>query len=190
MGIHSLSGTTKRRLLTEVRVISNKILIKMAETVETTTPTVEEVKTPEVATNGEAEAAAPAETATETATNGTTEEPSSNGTTEEPATNGATEEATNGATEAESTNGATEAESTESSNGTTEAATEESSANGASEVESVEEASEASKRKADTPADEETVEKIAKLKEVAAEVVSEAEKDLPSEPLTEAEATA
>merc|ERR1711997_1248016 len=131
MGIHSLSGTTKRRLLTEVRVISNKILIKMAETVETTTPTVEEVKTPEVATNGEAEAATPAETATE-----------------------------------------------------------KSSANGASEAEPVEEASEASKRKADTPVDEETVEKIAKLKEVAAEVVSEAEKDLPSEPLTEAEATA
>ena len=49
---------------------------------------------------------------------------------------------------------------------------------------------EATKRKADTPADEETVEKIAKLKEAAAEVVTEAEKSLPSEPLTEAEATA
>merc|ERR1711983_400048 len=129
---------------------------KMSDTVETTTPTVEEVQTPEVATNGEAEAA-PAETAPEV-TNGATEEPSSNGT---------TEEATNGTTE------------------TSEAAPEESSTNGEAA-----ETNEATKRKADTPADEETIEKIAKLKEAAAEVVAEAEKDLPSEPLTEAEATA
>merc|ERR1712123_388725 len=105
----------------------------MADTVETTTPTVEEVKAPEVATNGEAEAApaTPAEAVKETATNGTTEEPSSNGTVEEPSTNGTTEEATNGSTEAESTN-----EKTESSDGTTEppvASAEEPSANGASE---------------------------------------------------------
>merc|ERR1712038_65307 len=130
----------------------------MAETVETTTPTVEEVKAPEAASNGEAEAeAAPAE-------NGTTEA-TSNGTTEETSSNGTTEEATNGTTEA---NGASEVTPSEAE---------------ASE-------SEATKRKADEPADEETSEKIAKLKEAAAEVVSEAEKTLPSEPLTEAEATA
>merc|ERR1712154_495701 len=95
--------------LLKLLLLSHQKLRKMAETVETTTPTVEEVQTPEVATNGEAEAA-PAETAPEV-TNGATEEPSSNG---------STEEATNGTTEAESTNGSTEAESTESSNGTTE----------------------------------------------------------------------
>merc|ERR1712168_221644 len=174
---HSLSETTKRRLLTEVPVTFKTKVTKMSDTVETTTPTVEEVQTPEVATNGEAEAA-PAETAPEV-TNGATEEPSSNG---------STEEATNGTTEAESTNGSTEAVSTESSNGTTEtseAAAEEPSTNGEAA-----ETNEATKRKADTPADEETIEKIAKLKEAAAEVVAEAEKDLPSEPLTEAEATA
>jgi len=60
----------------------------------------------------------------------------------------------------------------------------------ASEAEPAEETSEATKRKAETPAEEETVDKIAKLKEAAAEVVSEAEKDLPSEPMTEAEAKA
>merc|ERR1712241_1505063 len=151
--------------LTEVPVTFRTKLTKMSDTVETTTPTVEEVQTPEVATNGEAEAA-PAETAPEV-TNGATEEPSSNGT---------TEEATNGTTEAESTNGTTE---------TSEAAPEESSTNGEAA-----ETNEATKRKADTPADDETIEKIAKLKEAAAEVVAEAEKDLPSEPLTEAEATA
>merc|ERR1712154_693552 len=158
--------------LLKLLLLSHQKLRKMAETVETTTPTVEEVQTPEVATKGAAEAAPEV-------TNGATEEPSSNG---------STEEATNGTTEAESTNGSTEAESTESSNGTTEtseAAAEEPSTNGEAA-----ETNEATKRKADTPADEETIEKIAKLKEAAAEVVAEAEKDLPSEPLTEAEATA
>merc|ERR1711983_569698 len=48
---------------------------------------------------------------------------------------------------------------------------------------------EATKRKADEPSEDETVEKIAKLKETAAEVVAEAEQKLPEEPLTEAEAT-
>merc|ERR1711971_818596 len=57
--------------------------------------------------------------------------------------------------------------------------------------ETTEEATEeATKRKADAPSEEETVEKIAKLKETAAEVVAEAEQSLPKEPLTEAEATA
>merc|ERR1712243_149393 len=48
---------------------------------------------------------------------------------------------------------------------------------------------EATKRKADTPddAEEESAEKIAKLKEVAAEKLTEAEEKLPAEPLTEAE---
>merc|ERR1712168_132755 len=119
---HSLSETTKRRLLTEVPVTFKTKVTKMSDTVETTTPTVEEVQTPEVATNGEAEAA-PAETAPEV-TNGTSEEPSSNGSTEE-ATNGAAEakstESSNGTTETESSNGTTE---------TSEAATEEPSTNG------------------------------------------------------------
>merc|ERR1712110_479412 len=73
--------------------------------------------------------------------------------------------------EVESTNGA--ADKTEEKEETTEESTEE-----------------ATKRKADAPSEEETVEKIAKLKETAAEVVSEAEQSLPEEPLTEAEATA
>ena len=78
--------------------------------------------------------------------------------------------------EVESTNGATE-EKEETPKETTEEATEES-------------AEEATKRKADAPSEDETVEKIAKLKETAAEVVAEAEQSLPKEPLTEAEATA
>ena len=52
------------------------------------------------------------------------------------------------------------------------------------------ETEEATKRKADEPSEDETSEKIAKLKETAAEVVAEAEQKLPEEPLTEAEATA
>merc|ERR1712117_761421 len=68
----------------------------------------------------------------------------------------------------------------EATNGASETATEEVTAEG----------DEAAKRKADAPSEDETVEKIAKLKESAAEVVSEAEKKLPEEPLTEAEATA
>merc|ERR1712001_399116 len=82
--------------------------------------------------------------------------------------------------EVESTNGATEEKeetSEETPKETTEEAAEESS-------------EEATKRKADAPIEEETVEKIAKLKETAAEVVAEAEQSLPEEPLTEAEATA
>merc|ERR1711936_376529 len=77
--------------------------------------------------------------------------------------------------EVESTNGA--AEKTEDKEETTEEVTEETT-------------EETTKRKADAPSEEETVEKIAKLKETAAEVVSEAEQSLPEEPLTEAEATA
>ena len=45
------------------------------------------------------------------------------------------------------------------------------------------------KRPAESATEDETTEKIAKLKETAAEVVAEVEKSLP-EPLTEAEATA
>merc|ERR1712001_182641 len=73
--------------------------------------------------------------------------------------------------EVESTNGATD--KTDEKEETTEEATKETT-----------------KRKADAPSEEETVEKIAKLKETAAEVVAEAEQSLPKEPLTEAEATA
>merc|ERR1711992_333360 len=76
--------------------------------------------------------------------------------------------------EVESTNGATDKTEKEE---TTEESTEEST-------------EEATKRKADAPSEDETVEKIAKLKETAAEVVAEAEQSLPTEPLTEAEATA
>merc|ERR1711936_427157 len=65
------------------------------------------------------------------------------------------------------------------------------STNGSSEVTEVtEETDEATKRKADAPSEDETAEKIAKLKESAAEVVAEAEQSLPEEPLTEEEATA
>merc|ERR1712227_1142256 len=70
------------------------------------------------------------------------------------------------------------------------------STNGSTEVTEVTEdkeepeTEEATKRKADAPSEDETVEKIAKLKETAAEVVAEAEQSLPKEPLTEAEATA
>merc|ERR1712037_78970 len=77
--------------------------------------------------------------------------------------------------EVESTNGA--ADKTEEKEETTEEATKEAT-------------EEATKRKAEAPSEEETVEKIAKLKETAAEVVAEAEQSLPKEPLTEAEATA
>merc|ERR1712117_756930 len=95
--------------------------------------------------------------------------------------NGATEE-TNGAEakEAEAAPEKTEEEKAPEAATTEESKTEEVTAEG----------DEASKRKADAPSEDETVEKIAKLKESAAEVVSEAEKKLPEEPLTEAEATA
>merc|ERR1712027_160693 len=74
----------------------------------------------------------------------------------------------------------------EATNGASETATTE----GSKTEEVTAEGDEATKRKADAPSEDETVEKIAKLKESAAEVVSEAEKKLPEEPLTEAEATA
>merc|ERR1711884_80501 len=63
------------------------------------------------------------------------------------------------------------------------------STNGATDESTEESTEEATKRKADAPSEDETVEKIAKLKETAAEVVAEAEQSLPTEPLTEAEAT-
>merc|ERR1712037_513563 len=137
--------------------------IKMVDNVETTTPTIEEVAAP-VADNGEAEPAVTEEVKTsENGANGTHEE------TKEP--------------EVESTNGA--ADKTEEKEETTEEATKETT------EETTEEATEeATKRKAEAPSEEETVEKIAKLKETAAEVVAEAEQSLPKEPLTEAEATA
>merc|ERR1712117_477311 len=119
------------------------------------------------------------------------------------------EEATNGASET-ATEEVAAATSTENGNGTTEetngaetkeaeAAPEKTEEEKAPEAATTEESKteevtaegdEAAKRKADAPSEDETVEKIAKLKESAAEVVSEAEKKLPEEPLTEAEATA
>merc|ERR1712110_448581 len=141
---------------------SRSSFIKMVDNVETTTPTIEEVAAP-AADNGEAEPLTEEIKTSENGANGSHEE------TKEP--------------EVESTNGATEEKeekeetSEETPKETTEEATEESS-------------EEATKRKADAPIEEETVEKIAKLKETAAEVVAEAEQSLPEEPLTEAEATA
>merc|ERR1712080_126466 len=89
-------------------------------------------------------------------------------------------------------NGDSKAEET-----TTEAATNgdakvEEATNGEEVKETTEEVTEATKRKADTSEDasEESSEKIAKLKEVAAEKLTEAEEKLPAEPLTEAEAVA
>merc|ERR1711936_1178116 len=94
----------------------------------------------------------------------------SNGAAAEEETNG---EAAKETTEAETTNGSTEVTNGEevpaSSNGSTEAVKRKA------EGEEVEEAS---------------TEKIAKLKEVAAEKLNEAEEKLPAEPLTEAEAVA
>merc|ERR1711971_1536696 len=146
-----------------LRKSPSSFIIKMVDNVETTTPTIEEVAAP-VADNGEAEPAVTEEVKTsENGANGTHEE------TKEP--------------EVESTNGA--ADKTEEKEETTEETTKETT------EETTEEATEeATKRKADAPSEEETVEKIAKLKENAAEVVAEAEQSLPKEPLTEAEATA
>merc|ERR1712203_40988 len=135
--------------------------IKMVDNVETTTPTIEEVAAPAPVAADNGEAAAVTEEV-KTSENG------ANGTHEE------TKEP-----EVESTNGA--ADKTEEKEETTEEAPKEPT------EESTEEAT---KRKADAPSEEETVEKIAKLKETAAEVVAEAEQSLPEEPLTEAEATA
>ena len=128
-------------------------------------PTVEEV-----ATNGESE------TATEEVTAATATENGANGT-HEAEKNGETKEA-------ESTNEAEAEAKTEETKETTEAAPE------AEKEAETKEDEEATKRKADAPSEDETSEKIAKLKETAAEVVTEAEKKLPEEPLTEAEATA
>merc|ERR1711971_862377 len=146
-----------------LRKSPSSFIIKMVDNVETTTPTIEEVAAP-VADNGEAEPAVTEEVKTsENGANGTHDE------TKEP--------------EVESTNGA--ADKTEEKEETTEETTKETT------EETTEEATEeATKRKADAPSEEETVEKIAKLKETAAEVVAEAEQSLPKEPLTEAEATA
>merc|ERR1712062_496798 len=136
--------------------------IKMVDNVETTTPTIEEVAAP-AADNGEAEAVTEEVKTSENGANGTHEEA------KEP--------------EVESTNGDTD--KTEEKEETTEEVTKETT------EESTEESTEeATKRKADAPSEDETVEKIAKLKETAAEVVAGAEQSLPKEPLTEAEATA
>merc|ERR1712048_1201705 len=140
----------------------SSFIIKMVDNVETTTPTIEEVAAPAAADNGEAEAVTEEVKTSENGTNGTHEE------TKEP--------------EVESTNGATDKTEKEE---TTEEVTKETT------EESTEESTEeATKRKADAPSEDETVEKIAKLEETAAEVVAEAEQSLPEEPLTEAEATA
>merc|ERR1711936_889035 len=141
--------------------------IKMVDNVETTTPTIEEVAAPVAADNGEAAAVTEEVKTSENGANGTHEE------TKEP--------------EVESTNGA--ADKTEEKEETTEEATEETTKE-TTEESTEESTEEATKRKADAPSEEETVEKIAKLKETAAEVVAEAEQSLPEEPLTEAEATA
>merc|ERR1712088_271664 len=137
--------------------------IKMVDNVETTTPTIEEVAAPVAADNGEAAAVTEEVKTSENGASGTHEE------TKEP--------------EVESTNGS--ADKTEEKEETTEEATKETT-----EETTEESTEEATKRKADAPIEEETVEKIAKLKETAAEVVAEAEQSLPKEPLTEAEATA
>merc|ERR1712102_151360 len=101
-----------------------------------------------------------------------------------------TEEVTAAATE-NGTNGVhkeTTEEKTEEKNG--EATTTEATNGTEAAEETKEVVDEATKRKADEPSEDETVEKIAKLKETAAEVVADAEQKLPEEPLTEAEATA
>merc|ERR1712079_425358 len=114
-----------------------------------------------------------------------------------PASNGTSETATEEVTAAAKENGANgthEAEKTEDT--TTE--TEKAEFNGEAvkdaapeeEKDTPVETEEATKRKADEPCEDETSERIAKLKETAAEVVAEAEQKLPEEPLTEAEATA
>merc|ERR1712107_648829 len=94
----------------------------------------------------------------------------------------AAENGTNGVHKKEENGEAKEAEATpETTTSEAEAVAEETKE---------ESAEEATKRKADEPSEDETSEKIAKLKETAADVVAEEEKKLPEEPLTEAEATA
>merc|ERR1711915_933905 len=146
----------------EVLYLSQDICINMVDSVETTTPTVE------VAANGASENETE-EVSETTAADKTVE--TENGDT--------TKEATNGTETETETEKASEEEEKVTSN-KEETNTEEVAVEG----------EEATKRKADSPSEDETVEKIAKLKETAAEVVSEAEKKLPEEPLTEAEATA
>merc|ERR1711997_323381 len=125
-----------------LRKSPSSFVIKMVDNVETWAPTIEEVAAP-VADNGEAEPAVTEEVKTsENGANGTHEE------TKEP--------------EVESTNGA--ADKTEEKEETTEEATKETAKE--TTEESIEESTEeATKRKADAPSEEETVEKIAKLKE-------------------------
>ena len=127
-----------------------------------------------------AEASAEAEAVPEVASNGAAaEKEETNGEAAKETTEAAKE-----TTEAETTNGSTE----EVKNGEEETAT-----NGSTETEEKETTGEAVKRKAEeeeTKEEEGSAEKIAKLKEVAAEKLNEAEEKLPAEPLTEAEAIA
>ena len=124
-------------------------------------PTVEEV----TATNGESETA-----------------------TEEVTAAAATENGTNGVHK-ETTEEKPEEEKEDQEEATTSEEAKEVTEEVKEVAEEVKETDEATKRKADEPSEDETVEKIAKLKETAAEVVAEAEQKL-AEPLTEAEATA
>merc|ERR1712126_55344 len=131
-----MGACQRRSLLFLVLSLHTINSVKMVDNVETTTPTVEEV-----ATNGESE----------TATDEVKE-----------VTAAASENGANGTHEAEKNGEAKEAESkeAESTNGTeAEAKTEEAE----KEAESKED--EATKRKADAPSEDETSEKIAKLKE-------------------------
>merc|ERR1712227_172844 len=109
-------------------------------------------------------------------------------TVEEVASNGesktATEEVKEAVAAENGTNGVHKEEEKKEENG------EAKEAEAVAEETKEESAEEATKRKADEPSEDETSEKIAKLKETAADVVAEEEKKLPEEPLTEAEATA
>jgi len=177
MGL-SVKNFTKKVIHFKVLYLSQDICINMVDSVETTTPTVE------VAANGASENETE-EVSETTAAEKTVE--TENGDSTKEATNGKETE-----TEKEATNGKEAANGTETE--TEKASEEEEKVTSNKEETSTEEVAvegeEATKRKADSPSEDETVEKIAKLKETAAEVVSEAEKKLPEEPLTEAEATA
>merc|ERR1712018_264692 len=167
MGL-SVKNYTKKVIHFELLHLSHFIeYLNMVDSVEATTPIVE------VAANGASENAA--EVSETTAAEKTVE--TENGDSTKEAANGKETE-TEKETEAEAPK-----EEKEVTNASEEASTEEVTVEGG-------EAEEATKRKAETPSEDETVEKIAKLKETAAEVVSEAEKKLPEEPLTEEEATA
>merc|ERR1711994_1059395 len=171
MGL-SVKNFTKKVIHFEVLYLSQDICINMVDSVETTTPTVE------VAANGASENETE-EVSETTAADKTVE--TENGDTTKEATNGKETE-----TEKEATNG----KETETEKVSEEEEKVTSNKEETSTEEVAVEGEEATKRKADSPSEDETVEKIAKLKETAAEVVSEAEKKLPEEPLTEAEATA